>query len=611
MNVLDIETIKNNDNVVPYCICANINEKLIISYYTENNDIVIDFLNKLILIVYKTIDIYSHNINFDGMIILNCLMKNNIQFTWFVRELNIYWIEFIYVNIKIRIRCSLKIIPLSAKQIGNMSNIQKTYFPYKFGNIKNLEYIGKIPSAKYFESPDEYNEFIKIHKYFDFKLHSIEYCKKDIQIIKNVLEKIHDIVKNYYKKSFSSSFSFSSLSYKIYSKKFDTFGITKINITNKEHNYISQSYYGGRCEVFGNPDNKIIHHFDFSGMYGQCMMQKFPVGIGKFKDTNLDYKKIGLHVVEVESKMDIPILPVHYNKKLLFPNGKFVGCYTWEELELFTNNNGKILKHYQSYEYDNSEYVFKDFVEEFTKIREKGIYYKVFGKSMINGLYGSFALRDDDTITIITYSEEELESIKKVVDVLNWKKQGKCIIIRIAKNYKAKKYYDQQDKWDFEYKNRNLIYASIIASKARIKLYNAFKSVINSGGELYYCDTDSIFAGYSTNQLKKQFGEVIWTDIYDDAIFISPKFYYVNDENQNMKIKGVKNQKYDYNQLKQKFYSNQNIIEFEDQLSFVKKDWELKQFYNTKKIKLNIYNKRIFSMDKRKTIPIEIPRLIE
>jgi hypothetical protein len=43
--------------------------------------------------------------------------------------------------------------------------------------------------------------------------------------------------------------------------------------------YIRQSYYGGRCEIFGNPiENDVIHHFDYSGMYGQCMLEKYPHG---------------------------------------------------------------------------------------------------------------------------------------------------------------------------------------------------------------------------------------------------------------------------------------------------------------------------------------------
>jgi hypothetical protein len=52
-------------------------------------------------------------------------------------------------------------------------------------------------------------------------------------------------------------------------------------------------------------------------------------------------------------------------------------------------------------------------------------------------------------------------------------------------------------------------YASIIASKARIKLNNALQDVLNDGGELYYTDTDSIFAGYNCNKINTKVGDVI------------------------------------------------------------------------------------------------------
>jgi chemotaxis methyl-accepting protein methylase len=52
-------------------------------------------------------------------------------------------------------------------------------------------------------------------------------------------------------------------------------------------------------------------------------------------------------------------------------------------------------------------------------------------------------------------------------------------------------------------------YASIISSKARIKLYNSFNDVIKDGGRLLYCDTDSIFAAYKKNKLNKKCGKDI------------------------------------------------------------------------------------------------------
>jgi len=93
-----------------------------------------------------------------------------------------------------------------------------------------------------------------------------------------------------------------------------------------DHLYIKDAYYGGRCEVFGNPHNKIIHYFDFSGMYAQCMKQKFPIGAKQYKNKNLSIYDKGFHSVKVKVDDYLPFLPYRTNK-LLFPNGIIIGRY--------------------------------------------------------------------------------------------------------------------------------------------------------------------------------------------------------------------------------------------------------------------------------------------
>jgi hypothetical protein len=56
--------------------------------------------------------------------------------------------------------------------------------------------------------------------------------------------------------------------------------------------------------------------------------------------------------------------------------------------------------------------------------------------------------------------------------------------------------------------NSNVIYAAIITSRARIKLYKALKSVLQDNGRLLYCDTDSIFASFNRNVLGEKHGEI-------------------------------------------------------------------------------------------------------
>jgi hypothetical protein len=67
-------------------------------------------------------------------------------------------------------------------------------------------------------------------------------------------------------------------------------------------------------------------------------------------------------------------------------------------------------------------------------------------------------------------------------------------------------YIDDRKEKEIE---SNVSIAATITSKARIKLFKAYKSVIKEGGRLLYSDTDSIFAAYERNVIGEKHGEVL------------------------------------------------------------------------------------------------------
>jgi len=331
INVFDCETYEKNNNVYIYCICYSIKNEVYSIYKEKSENIVISFLDD---VVNKSTDnktiFYIHNINFDGMLIMDSVFKNSLKFEWFVVDTNIYFIKIYYLNNFIEFRCSYKFIPISLKNLNFLSNY-KTIFPYKFVREDNLNYIGVVPDISFFNedvTKEQYYNFLKNNELFDLKNKTIEYCLNDVKLTLELLVKVLEVMDVKYINLFKKSYSLPSLSYKIFFKYWNSFKIKK-NILKEEDRYIRNSYYGGRCEVFGNcSNNDFTHYFDFSGMYGQCMKQKFPVGEGFFKNSNLNYEKIGFHCIKFESNMEYPILPHHSeNGKLMFANGIIVGCY--------------------------------------------------------------------------------------------------------------------------------------------------------------------------------------------------------------------------------------------------------------------------------------------
>jgi hypothetical protein len=129
---------------------------------------------------------------------------------------------------------------------------------------------------------------------FDFKKYTIEYCTRDVKItllfIKILKKMLKDLNIN-----INNTYSAPSLSLKIFIKKFNN---DKLAF---RHNFLldkftRSAYYGGVCLVYGNPrKNEKIFHYDFSGMYGQCMREKFVFGDYKINANPTEINKPGYY----------------------------------------------------------------------------------------------------------------------------------------------------------------------------------------------------------------------------------------------------------------------------------------------------------------------------
>lgn len=603
INVLDIETFEENSNVIPFCLCANINNKELIYYGIKKNVIksfIFDILNNENT---NITEIYAHNLNFDGMLIIEYLASSKLNFTIKSLKTNIYWIKIKYIEKVIIIRCSYKILPISLKKIGEIENFEKTLFPYKFIKRWNLEHICKIPDQSFWND-DDYLLFLKLNKKeYDVKKECISYCLNDIILLKKCLKNLFKVIDYIKTGLLENAFSSPSLSHNIF---FSLFNYNKINkkINIKDSHHIRSAYFGGRCEVFGNiSDHEHIKYYDFKGMYAQSMKEKFHIGNGYYT-TKSDITKTGFHTITFNSKnMDLPILPIHSSTgKLLFVNGINTGTYWFEEINYFIEQGGELIKLHYSYIFDKFDFVFNKYIAYFEEIREKGGYYNIFGKLMINSLYGGMGLKNEKTINYITYSLNEFENICKNLNVSKFYKLNDVYIMIINIDYKYKK--NMKNKINLEISNRNVSYAAAITSKARIKLHKFFNNVKNDQGRLLYCDTDSIFAGYNKNNINQNISTEKWLNFYNDGIFAAPKTYCVKNNHEFiLKIKGISVKNITLEELKIKFYNNLNIT-FDSQKINAKKDFILKQKNIEKNINLSVYDKRIFSKDKKNTEPI-------
>lgn len=578
-----------------------------IVYYGEN--CIYDIILKIFEDKFINEIIFIHNINFDGFLIIEVLSQKNIKFDVFCNKLNIYNISINLNNKKIVFKCSYKLLPLSLKKISNLFNIEdKMIYPYKFINKDNLYYKGAIPDKIFFNTEEDFFEFEKNNKFFDVEDYTKKYCSNDVIITLKFLKNLKNILK-IFKINIESTNSAPSLALKIFEKKFNKNRI-KLSHNSLIEKIARNSYYGGRCEVYGNAKSfENIFHFDFSGMYAQCMMEKFPYGKYNINTNSKNINLPGIYWIEYESiDMSIPVLPHHRYKdgKLMFTNGKLTGAFWYEEIILFLEKGGKILKILYSITFEKYDYVFNEYVNFFTDLRNQSNSYNVFAKLMINSMYGRLGMKNLENYCFIE-DKKRLNSITNNIDIISYKEINNILLIEAEYNEKLTNYLKIKKK---KTKN-NIVIASCITSKARIKLYKAQEDVIKNKGRLLYSDTDSIFACFENNVLGQKHGDVYWDPnkkdtIIKEGIFFSAKSYALKyqDNSFDIKIKGYNQNSINFDEIKELFL-NKEKINIKDYKFLNKKDLKLGYFETIKQFDLNYYDKRFFIENNSGTLPFK------
>lgn len=584
---MDIETIWDNDIAKALCISITSNNKIefkIIEVNEIDDGKIVEFLIEK---CNNNKTYYVHNLTFETFVFLGDMIKKNIKFKVISNNKSVYCLEIFYKNKKIIMKCSYKLTMLPLKKLAEICGVeQKTIFPYSILN-RNLEKIIKIDKSM-FKDNEEYEKFKKTNGEIinTYKILE-EYCKNDAYITKKSIIAYWKILEENGLKKKKNMLTAAKVSIENY---FNNNKIVKKKIDIKIDRLIRNGYFGGRTEVFGNPyDDEIMLHYDWSGMYAECMCEKVLGGELITSSSIIDIDYPGFYWIKFEQDLEIPILPVRRNK-LMFMNGTFEGWYWFEEIILAMENGVKILEVKKTI---TAQYYDK-FIEKFilinNKIREIGPIHKQIGKNNNNTFYGRLGMDPEKLNEEIITNIENKEYEKIVIN--------NGIYVGMYKNEKSVS---------------NVSISASITAKARIKLYKGIKEVIKEGGRILYTDTDSIVAAFKKNiyksKLDRKIGEVIFDSskedtIILDAVFAMPKTYGIVYKNKKeiVKIKGFNNVP-DFKQFKKSFYEK-SFIETEN-IEWNKKDLLIKKLKVTKKTYLNELNKRKWKEDLKSTEPLK------
>jgi len=134
------------------------------------------------------------------------------------------------------------------------------------------------------------------------------------------------------------------------------------------------------------------------------------------------------------------------------------------------------------------------YIKEFEELRNKGAGYKTLSKMIVNSLYGRLGMRKKNEKTILIKSNDYLDYLSKY----------NILSASFLSTFALITYEVKDDSSLFS----NIAIASAITSKARIKLYEGYMSVIKNGGRVLYSDTDSIFAAFTKDVSNEKHGDV-------------------------------------------------------------------------------------------------------
>lgn len=411
-------------------------------------------------------------------------------------------------------------------------------------------YKGEMPNEEIYKG--DWNAFVA---------DLLEYCYQDVLILENAYFATMEYIAA--KSGVAAGLTSASNSMRIYRTSYydnnikaqGTLGIPYVSRCEEK------GYHGGRTDTFfyGCPGDKTLYKYDVNSLYPYCMMglmpvryqQKVPYPLAKhYMEKSNEY----IFLFEVDLSIDaeselrflgFDAMPID-GRGLCFPAGDFT-TFLWQPLFQIAARNGFVEKIRNCFMY-RAAVMFDGFVMD---MYNKRLEHKSKGenvlaqqtKIVLNSLYGKFVQRENAKWDELTEKDYEYEIMLR---------NNEKNIERFDEEYDGvKKAYCQIGKrlWAMDLRKRGLARTAIcsiggyITAKGRAMLYDAMAMVIQNGGTLYMCDTDSILTDMELPEHMISNTEIgKWklekTTDGKKAFIRCPKDYRLDDE---YKKKGIRN----------------------------------------------------------------------
>ena len=566
---MDIETINDNGNLIPYLICGYNGVKYITSYaHAEpvlvQQELFSSFMDQLLSSSFSTsklLIVYAHNLTgFDGIFLMKHLLSfgkvEPLLFNGKLKSIKLI----IPGGRTVIFKDSYLLLPLSLRKLCMAFNVttSKGHFPF---NLTNVFYTGVFPKLEHWTglTSNEYlnlkNEFKS--KFWSFRDEAIKYCQLDCQSLHEVIVKFNELIFKEFKVNIHNSLTLPSLAMRIYKVHFMPAN-SIYQIDSEIEQAIRQSYSGGAVDVYIPHNRKSVlskqltklFYYDVNSLY-PTVMANMPMPFGKpiaFEGNIrlVENDAFGIFYCNITS----PALLKHpLLQRKIKGRGTVAGLGTWtgwiSSLEMDNAVKfGYTFEILKGYQFETGD-LFSGYVNKMYSLREeypKPHAMNLIAKLLLNSLYGKFGMKMERTIVDIFNLNVDADklALRKLLDTVAESIQdhvelgnNKYLFVRSALS-------DIMNDDTFHGSDVNIAIASTITAGARVYM-STFKN--NPDFNLYYSDTDSIVIDRQLDDklIGTHLGQVKLEHVINKAVFLAPKVYgFIDTEgNEVIKIKGV------------------------------------------------------------------------
>jgi len=519
--------------------------------------------------------VYFHNWNgYDAFHALNPLVIIAQKSGWALEPLlrhgkiihiKVYSIKNNKRSLIFDIKDSLLLLPGGLGSLAKAFKLPSTkeHFPHYFDVINvqhDANYVGPWPEYSAFEpkrtSIQDYNNLIKENPVFDFMAHTIKYLTLDVVLLHQILSKFLVELKNEFKIDARKNLSIPGVAFKAW--KIHQLPILLNSAKNAEvydfsekyDSFFRNAYLGGIVDVY-KPHVKNAFYYDVNSLYPTAMLRDLPVGRPIFQNLtvdqfiNSDWFGFIHATVKAPDNLNIGILAVRRDGKLITPSGTFTGTWFSEEVRLALEYGYTIISIAYGYKFNKSNKVFDQFINNLASMKivaeKDGLPAKRnIAKLLMNSTYGRFGMHISNAISTIV-PEKDAITIMRGFEVYrsipftngfelieyNPTPDPKAIELGLVTSQEIKPFLSDNSQLH----ETNVPIAAAITAHSRI-IINSYKmQALKLGIDVIYSDTDSLVVNKKVPDSwldSTEFGKFKLEHIIKEGFFIAPKLYYLD-----------------------------------------------------------------------------------